>query len=163
MNGCNLRGFLLVSNGIMSTIKKSIYNFKKEENGYIFYFPHHFDTFQNITISCNEKVDIFLKNNDEEYYLGTNEYTIFPNSSIPPSFPFFAYRKLNSYLYIPNQNQMNITISFESSILSKEYKEELQIIDYFPYHSIFHLENNKIYSYEKNEVHQPIKNSIKYN
>lgn len=160
MNGCNLRGFLIASDHEISTIEKSSSQFKCENGGSVFYFPSHFDTFQNIKITMPTTCSVYLRCDDKEYFLGTNEYILFPNSSLPLSYPFLAYRQKNSYLFIPKTE--DIFITYESSILSKEYKEELDKQTLYPYHSTYHLQNDKMYCYEKNHVHQPIQNRIEY-
>jgi hypothetical protein len=165
MNGCNLRGFLIVSGGNMSTIAKSTDQFKKNRDGYTFYFPNTFDTFQNMQIFCSKEIPIYLKKGpNNEYYLGTNAYTIFPNTIIPLSYPFFAYRTVDNYLFVPITagEDLIITITYESSILNKETMEEINKISSFNYYSYIYLKNNELYTYKKDKIHAPISFSLEY-
>ena len=154
MNVCNLRGFLIASENKMGVIKKIKGSVTRTDRGYCFFFNESFDLFQNCLVtntntnSCSEH-NIYLRNDELNWniFLGTNFYTIFPNTCVPLSYPFFSYRAKHSYLYIecdPDQNldnTPNFILTYDGGVLHKSLKTSYDSRDSFDYHSIIPFNN----------------------
>uniref|UniRef100_A0A6C0KSK5 Uncharacterized protein n=1 Tax=viral metagenome TaxID=1070528 RepID=A0A6C0KSK5_9ZZZZ len=164
MNSCNARGFLQLGGGDIASFKNLKDSFTPIEHGYKFVISDSFDVFQNahIKVKGNVILDVYLKNESESFLLGTTDYPIFPNTSFPPSYPLFCFRKRDFYLFIPTErSDYKIEITYDASLLKKEAMQKLTDPQY-PYASYYLLSSDKLYNFEKDAVHKPIETSIDY-
>ena len=157
MNACNIRGYMLVSHSdVVITSHEDVFKFV--DGNYIFTMNRDFDTIQNIKIYCGKEHDVYLNGIK---CIGTTSYTLFPNTSLPYSEPFFNFLKPNSFLLIKGQNtQEVIKISYDGGILSKNLKEKYTLPTARIYESLYRM-GNDCYRFDKN-VHEPVKNIIIY-
>jgi hypothetical protein len=124
-----------------------------------------FDGIQNAVIKGKSSLDVYLKNDElkECFPLGTTDYAIFPNCALPISFPFFSYRKLGSYLFIPYQmDDIKFTINYDALLIKCEMKHNINEKKSFPYATHYSLRQGEMYNFEKDLVHKPFETSIDY-
>ena len=165
MNGCNARGFLEVGGGNICILKNIQGGFTKMEGGYGFFFNESFDALQNAVIRGKNGLNVYLKNDltNTFIYIGTTDYIIFPNTSLPLSFPFYSFRKPQSYLFIPYEgDDVKFSIYYEALMIKREMKEEISSKSSYPYNSVYHLRLGELYNFERDLVHKPIETSIDY-
>lgn len=166
MNSCNVRGFLQIGGGDIAVVKKLKGHFTPVSGGYAFQFSDLFDAFQNgiITLRNSSALDLYLKNEkcNELVCLGTTDYTLFPNTAFPLSYPFFSFRNKNSFLFINSErSDLIIEIEYEAIVLKTDFKSTL-VDKSLPYCSLYHIPSRELYSYEKDDIHKPFKVTIEY-
>ena len=165
MNSCNARGFLQIGGGSTCVLKNVHGTFTSMEGGYAFFFNDCFDVFQNGRISLNNCIaDVYLKNDTTKdcVLLSSTDYIIFPNTSLPLSYPFFSFLKKGSYLFIQSEKKdLSISIFYDALILKSALKDEIKGRCSYPYISIYELQSKEFYSFNK-ELHTQIETSIEY-
>jgi len=170
-NACNIRGMLLLSENSSINVVDVSSSFKKtDDDEFIFVIPSNGDAFQNVKIytSSNTEVDVYLKNYNDKNditHLGTNKYTIFPNTSVPYSEPFYNFIKPYCYLFIKSDVKLKyVNITYQQSFYSLKYKKSLENKVFGEYNTHYEFKNcDGLYSYDnRNNIHNPVIKKITY-
>lgn len=127
MNDCNVRGFLqLDSDNDVAVVSCPREVTSHHKLGRQFSFNRNFDAIQNIKFTSDVCLPVFLRQGSQLQYLGTTEYLIFPNTSVPQSFPFFLFKDTaERYLLIPcgeQHQELTISVTYEGVIFKKKFQ-----------------------------------------
>ena len=166
MNSCNLRGFMIASSSKVCFSKNFNSVLTRGDGGFLYFFNDTFDTFQNgwFDVGNGKEYEVYLKNDRKNIsvYLGTTSYEIFPNTSLPVSFPFLSFMMKESYLFVKTGDDYPvINITFDGGMVHKDTQNEFAFTSY-PYVSVYHVRASELYQYNKDKMHSPIITSITY-
>jgi hypothetical protein len=131
----------------------------------MFVFSENFDTFQNGVFDVGNKKEygVYLRNDvkDIDLYLGTTQYKIFPNTSVPLSFPYFSFLMPGSYLFVKTGSDYPvINLTYDGGILDEHIKQNHETT--YPYYSSYDLSQD-LYPYNHiDNVHRPVVTTISY-
>ena len=130
MSACNLRGFQFLSGEdvVSYTQFQNDLNIDKESGDFFFKIDSKFDTIQNIKIlsKLGKHYQVYLsdKNKNIIYALGTSQFEIFPNTSLPYSEPFYNFLKPECGLLVKGVDVNDMLImKFERSLLSVKLRD----------------------------------------
>ena len=165
MNSCNLRGFMQISGSEVVKIPNLSGRFLNKDETSFFPLDDTYDTFENAILTCEQEIDIYLKNDIDgtNIHLGTSSYRLFPNTSLPYSLPFFSFMKKNSYLQA--NTTLPVSVTYECSLLSKSSKERILNLDEktLPYYSVYNFRKGQFYTYDSSkDIHSSVSISIVY-